>query len=106
MTQLGGAVFSDTFTGGIFGINNHCFFLTSSRPFISVSASGMCHLLAIAINGILNEIGPSVTTSLCADDIAIYYSSWSIATIERRLEGSFEPSGTVGSGEWIFLLPR
>lgn len=36
----------------------------------------------------MNVTGPSVATSLYADEVAIYYSSGSIVTIERRLQGA------------------
>jgi hypothetical protein len=45
-------------------------------------------LFAIANNGLVNAVGPSITTSLYVDYVAIYYSSWSIVTIERRLHGA------------------
>jgi hypothetical protein len=44
-------------------------------------------LFAIAINGMVNAVGPSVAASLYVD-IVIYYSSRSIVTIERRLQGA------------------
>jgi hypothetical protein len=45
-------------------------------------------LFTIAINGMVNTIGPSVATSLYVDDVTIYYSSRSIVTIEHRLQGA------------------
>jgi hypothetical protein len=97
------------FTGGSWEVDCHCFSLTSSRPVTSVSASGMCYLrvilkimechkdkilsvtlFAIAINGMVNAVGPSVATSLYVDYISIYYSCRSIVTIERRLQGAIK----------------
>jgi hypothetical protein len=49
-------------------------------------------LFAISINGLVHSVGPSVT-SLYVDYVAIYYSSRSTATIERRLQ----PFVSVGS---------
>jgi hypothetical protein len=43
-------------------------------------------LFAVAISGMFNAVGPSVTTSLYVDDVAIYYSSWSVVTIKRQLQ--------------------
>jgi hypothetical protein len=45
-------------------------------------------LFAIGIKGMVNAIEPFVATSLYVDDIAIYFISRSIVTIERRLQGA------------------
>jgi hypothetical protein len=45
-------------------------------------------VFAISINGLVNAVGPSVTASLYADDVAIFYSSRTIVTIESRLQGA------------------
>jgi hypothetical protein len=42
--------------------------------------------LGIAINGIVNGVGPSFSTSLYVGSIAIFYSSWSIDTVECWLQ--------------------
>jgi hypothetical protein len=44
-------------------------------------------LFAISIKGLVNAVGPSVTTSLHVDEVATYYSSRSMGTTERRLQG-------------------
>jgi hypothetical protein len=45
-------------------------------------------MFAISINGLVNVVGPSVTTSLCMDDVAIYCCSRTTDNIERRLQGA------------------
>jgi hypothetical protein len=45
-------------------------------------------LFAISIDGLVNAVGPSVTTSLYVDDVAIYFSSRSMGTMERKLQGA------------------
>jgi hypothetical protein len=101
MTQLGGMVSSEPFTAGMSVIDYHYFIL------ISLSDLGMCNLcdilkkmecqkgsilsvtlFAITINLMVNTVVPSVATSLYVDDIAIYYSSQSTVTIERRIQGA------------------
>ena len=43
-------------------------------------------LFGVAINGITDGISPDVCRSLFVDDLAIYFSSSSISTIERQLQ--------------------
>jgi hypothetical protein len=45
-------------------------------------------LVLITINGLVNAVVSSVTTSLYVDDDAICCSSRSVGTIERRLQGA------------------
>jgi hypothetical protein len=45
-------------------------------------------MFAIAINGMVNAVGPLVATLLYVDDVAIFYSSRSTVTIELRLQGA------------------
>jgi hypothetical protein len=63
-------------------------------------------LFTVAINVMVNAVGPSEAASFyIVDDIAIYYSSWSIVAIEHQLQGT-KNHCVMGSGQWIFLLPR
>jgi hypothetical protein len=47
MVQVGRVVSSETFTGGILGVDCQCFFFSSFGPVTSVSTSGMCYLCVI-----------------------------------------------------------
>ena len=47
-------------------------------------------LFGVAINGIVGGIPPDIQRSLFVDDLAIYFSSPSINTIERRLQIAIE----------------
>jgi hypothetical protein len=49
-------------------------------------------LFAISLNGLMNEVRPSVTTSLYVEDVAIYYISRSMGTLECRPQVSIDHS--------------
>ena len=62
-------------------ITDHIFFVGGSGEFVlSVTLDG------IAINGIVQDIQPEVNRSLFVDDLAIYFSSSSIQTVQRQLQ--------------------
>jgi hypothetical protein len=102
----GGTVFSEPCTAGMSAVVYHCLCVTRG-PILSFwlgnIPSARClqengipqgsvlslTLFAISIKGLVNAFGPPVTTSLYVDDLAIYYSSRTIVTIARWLQGAF-----------------
>jgi hypothetical protein len=62
-------------------------------------------LFAISVNGLMKAVGPSVTTSLYVDDGAIYSSSRTIVTIERRLQGAINRLSRCARGNGFVFSP-
>jgi hypothetical protein len=100
-TPPGGAVSSEPCTAVISGAFHRCFYLACSRPdifapcleifrvrFISKKTEYHTSVLSVAlfvafINGLVNDVGPSVSKSLYVDDVDTYNISRSTVTIER-----------------------
>jgi hypothetical protein len=62
-----------------------CYLQEYGVPQESVLSVTMC---AISIKDLVNAVGPTISTPLYVDDVAIYYSSQRTVTIERRLQGA------------------
>jgi hypothetical protein len=121
MTQLGGMVLSEPSTTQFSGVTHHYFYIFLQTCYFHVLLGNVLSarhfqdngvpqglvlsvtVFVVSISGVENAVGPSVATWLYVDNVAIFFQSQSIVTIENWLQGIIN-SLLIGSREWMFTF--